>query len=385
MALFKKRREQTNQSQAVSVQTSRSVGHPFGSLGGYTPLGRVQNRLYDELRLAVPIIDTAIGKIIRLMGTFDVKCGDEYYDNMLEDFLMNISVSGTGTGMYQFLYCYMDSLLCYGNAVGEIVLDNGGEIYALYNVPIENIEVKRHSNKVDTELFFRDGCSLNKVKNDQLMLYTTFRPKAGELVGRSLLEGLPFISNILLGIYSSIEQNFNRVGNVRFSVNYKPGDSETDRAYAKERAEAIAKEWSSAMSSDSVKDFITVGDVDIKVIGADNQILDTNVPVRQMLEQIVAKLGVPPFLLGLSWSSTERMSSQQSDMLTSELESYQNLISPVIIKICRMFLRIKGCLLEPKIEWRDLSLLDLVEGANARLADAQAEKIRWEMERYIEQ
>ena len=59
----------------------------------------------------------------------------------------------------------------------------------------------------------------------------------------------------------------------------------------------------------------------IKVIGADNQVLDSQVPVRQMLEQIVAKLGVPPFLLGLSWSTTERMSAQQADLLTSELST----------------------------------------------------------------
>ena len=49
----------------------------------------------------------------------------------------------------------------------------------------------------------------------------------------------------------------------------------------------------------AIKDFVAVGDVDIKVIGADNQMIGTEVPVRQMLEQIVAKLGMPPFLLGL--------------------------------------------------------------------------------------
>ena len=63
-----------------------------------------------------------------------------------------------------------------------------------------------------------------------------------------------------------------------------------------------------AMRCGEVRDFVAVGDVDIKVIGADNQIIDTEIPVRQLLEQIVAKLSVPPFLLGLTWSSTERMS-----------------------------------------------------------------------------
>ncbi len=91
---------------------------------------------------------------------------------------------------------------------------------------------------------------------------------------------------------------------------------------AQERSRQIAREWSAAMEAGRdgrVRDFVAVGDVDIKVIGADNQVLDSEVPVRQILEQLVARTGIPPFLLGLSWSSTERMSTQQADMMTSEL------------------------------------------------------------------
>ena len=73
----------------------------------------------------------------------------------------------------------------------------------------------------------------------------------------------------------------------------------------------------------SVRDFVAVGDVDIKVIGADGPILDSQAPVRQILEQLVARTGIPPFMLGLSWSSTERMSAQQADMLTTEVTAIQ--------------------------------------------------------------
>mgnify|MGYP001527896479 FL=1 len=55
------------------------------------------------------------------------------------------------------------------------------------------------------------------------------------------------------------------------------------------------------MDSNSVKDFVAVGDVSVKVIGADNAVLDSEIPVKQLLEQIVAKTGLPPFMLGLSW------------------------------------------------------------------------------------
>ena len=163
------------------------------------------------------------------------------------------------------------------------------------------------------------------------------------------------------------------MGNVRFAVTYKPHNDAMDRAFAKERALQVAKEWGEAMNAGGrVKDFVAVGDVDIRVIGADNQILDSEVPVRQMLEQIVAKTGLPPFLLGLNWSSTERMSSQQADVLTSELESYRRIVTPVIETVCRTYLRLNGCLSGLRVIWDDITLQDEVELARARLYHAQA-------------
>ncbi|MFR9191036.1 MAG: hypothetical protein ACLVL7_13035 [Anaerotruncus massiliensis (ex Togo et al. 2019)] len=121
--------------------------------------------------------------------------------------------------------------------------------------------------------------------------------------------------------------------------------------------------------------------MDIKVIGADNQMIGTEVPVRQMLEQIVAKLGVPPFLLGLNWSTTERMSAQQADILTSELESYRRLLTPVLIRICTVFLRLRGYACGVDIAWDNINLQDELELANARLQNLQADKLARELER----
>ena len=143
----------------------------------------------------------------------------------------------------------------------------------------------------------------------------------------------------------------------------------------------MAKEWSQAMRSSrngEVRDFVAVGDVEIRVIGADGQALDSEVPVRQILEQLVAKTGLPPFLLGLSWSSTERMSAQQADLLTSELWALRRCVQPVLEKICRMWLRSEGFGCEAEIVWDDISLQDTVEEAHAALYRAQADKLRVE-------
>ena len=122
----------------------------------------------------------------------------------------------------------------------------------------------------------------------------------------------------------------------------------------------------------SVRDFVAVGDVDIKVIGADNQILDSQVPVRQILEQLVARTGIPPFLLGLSWSSTERMSTQQADMMTSEITAIRRSLEPVVRRICRLWLAVHGFGTDIRIEWADINLQDEVEEAKAALYREQA-------------
>ena len=194
------------------------------------------------------------------------------------------------------------------------------------------------------------------------------------------MKGLPFVSNILMKIYNTIGINWERVGNVRFAVTYKPQNDVMDRAYAKDRAQQVAREWSEAMQSGKqIRDFVAVGDVSIKAIGADNQILDSEVPVRQMLEQIVAKTGIPPFMLGLSWSSTERMSSQQADVLTSELEAYRRILTPVIEKISRFWLISNGIQDKAEVVWDDITLQDEVELSKAALYRAQTKRIEQEL------
>ena len=63
----------------------------------------------------------------------------------------------------------------------------------------------------------------------------------------------------------------------------------------------MAEQWAKAMEdgkNGTVPDFVAVGDVEIKVIGGEAPILDSEVPVRQILEQLVAKTGLPPFCWG---------------------------------------------------------------------------------------
>ena len=92
----------------------------------------------------------------------------------------------------------------------------------------------------------------------------------------------------------------------------------------------------------------------------------------------MAKTGLPPFLLGLNWSTTERMSAQQVDILTSELWAIRRTVQPAMERICRLYLALEGLDNRVEIIWDDISLQDITEEARADLYRAQAEKYRFE-------
>lgn len=381
MALFK-RRNKNKKCAPVVVQTRSNNNFSTSSILGYSGINEPAINLYKSMRNSIPIIDAAFGKIERLIGGFTFFCDDEKADRFLNDFSYNIKVGASRTGLEHFICTYLDSLLMFGNAVGEIVFDDNWNIAALYNANISDVVLMSGDDPLDLKVCRKNGFdSPIEPTYPERILFTALNPMPGEVGGQSVLNSLPFVTNILNKIYGAMGENFDRVGNVRFAVTYKPGENGVDQVYAKERAETIAREWSDGMAASKrgdIRDFVAVGDVDIKVIGADNQIIDYEIPAKQMVEQIVSKLSIPPFMLGLSWSTTERMSEQQAEILSSELAYYRRLLNPIILKIATTALRVNGYSDRPKIKWDVLNFNDQIQAAKTRLYNAQAEKIELE-------
>ncbi len=356
-------------AQAISVQTRPAEGAGL-------PMGAGERELYRALRRAVPIIDAAVYKLRRVIGGFTVWCPEKDTQKALAAFLDTVQVNAAGAGIGEFLGIYLEELVTYGTAVGEMVVA-GGQVSALYNAGLEALELEE-DGALGVKVSVREGGVKRPCQYPQLLLVSALNPEAGSPWGVSVLRGLPFVSEVLLKIYHTLGVNWERLGNVRFAVTCRP---EGAMYGAGDRARQIAKEWRAAMASREPRDFVAVGDVSIQAIGADNQILDSEVPVRQMLEQIVAKLGLPPFLMGLSWSSTERMSSQQADVLTSELEAYRRVLTPVILKLCRTWLTLGGYRAECRVDWEEITMQDEVDHANARYLSARADKLLYELEK----
>ena len=374
MRLFSKRKSSRLPEVQTCAAADRGIIPPL-----HTSDNPAEYRLYRELREKVPVIDAAVMKLVRLLGEFRIVCADETAQAAMDRFTSRVSVGGVGTGLQTFIGSYFDQLLTCGKAVGEIVTYEDGGVAALYQAPADAVTLRMGDDPLDIRMV-RSGLGAEPIERPELICVTLLNPRPGTLHGSSLLSGLPFVSDLLMKIFHCVGQNFERAGNVRFAVTYNPPAS-AGAVNARQRVNEIAEQWSRAMRDKGrVCDFVSVGDVSIRAIGADSQIIDCDIPIRHVLEQIVAKLSIPPFLLGLSWSSTERMSSQQADILTSELEYYRSLLNPVIEKIARVYLNGERLNPEIRVEWSNISLQDETELASARLDNARAAQLEQSME-----
>ncbi len=377
------KRKQKSSVAGCTTQLRSYQSHPFGSMRGYVPLGGAETRLYSAMREAIPLLDAAICKLVRLTGGFTVRCGGGAPEAALQEFLRTVDCGRGQRGIDSFLSGFLDSLLTYGRAIGEMVI-TGGRLTGVCWGDVTQLQIEEGENPYDYVLCAADrNGTMRPLPYPQLLLFATLNPEPTNPYGVSLLRSMPFLCDILLKIYNTIGVNWERAGNVRYAVVCRPTGDAPDAGTAQERAQQMAGEWAQAMQESkngSVRDFVAVGDVSVKVIGSDGQILDAETPVRLILEQLVSRTGLPPFLLGLSWSSTERMSAQQADMLTSELWALRRAVQPVLERICEQYLRMNGCGRKPEIVWEDISLQDLTEEAQAEYYRAQADKIRAELE-----
>ena len=171
MPLRKKKSPET----AVQTVGDRYSAHPFSAIDGYSPLATPQYRLYEQLREAVPVIDAAIMKIVRLTGGFTVSSGDGRANALLEHFVCDVPVGGNQNGIGAFASSYLEQLLTYGTAVGEVVM-RGGNVAGLYNAPLENIELHRASDGFGVEVYTA-GANPKPVKYPELILLSTLNPQ----------------------------------------------------------------------------------------------------------------------------------------------------------------------------------------------------------------
>jgi len=193
---------------------------------------------------------------------------------------------------------------------------------------------------------------------------------------------IPFVTRILVAIYQSLGESWSRWGTPAYQVLWKPpagfidADGERTREVMREIQSSFVEAMKARKESGEVRDFFAAGDLSIKAITPEGQMLEFVEPHRALLEQVIAATGLPPFLLGVHWSTTERMSQQQADILIAEVKDIRQELTPVVEKVFETLVRVRGLKGRYRVTWSEVSLQDLKDQAEAAYRQALAEKLR---------
>lgn len=161
------------------------------------------------IREAVPVVDAAIMKIVRLTGGFEVSCADKNAQRALAEFIRTVPVGRGQTGLESFLAQYLDSMITCGRAVGEIVANGNRDIVAVLCGNVADVQIREGKTPLDFELcgVSDTGC-VTPFRYQNLLLFTPFNPEADSPYGVSMLRSMPFLCGILLKIYQSLGINW---------------------------------------------------------------------------------------------------------------------------------------------------------------------------------
>ncbi|MFQ7855182.1 MAG: hypothetical protein ACLRIS_08700 [Flavonifractor plautii] len=116
-------------------------------LDGYVPLSQGEMELYRSIREAVPIVDAALRKLVRLAGGVKVSCRESAAQEGLDWFLQHVNTGRGQRGIQSFLDGYLDSMLTFGRAVGRSSLTGGAGIAAVLCGNPADVEIREGSRR----------------------------------------------------------------------------------------------------------------------------------------------------------------------------------------------------------------------------------------------
>jgi hypothetical protein len=384
---------QTALMKGASIATAgRTRGHrPPSGLPIWQRQPLVQGILYpddnlltflEELRRTTPLVDRAQAALVQLCGKIEIE-GSKTAARELTEWMERVPVNQLQNGFQSWLEGHLDSMLQYGKAVGEIVPARGQkDIYALTNLDPRSVLFKVTPDPLALDPYQRQGTVTEfRRLNRNTILVSLNGGHVDRPHGVSIYRATPFVSQCLRTVENACAQQWKRTGAPPFHLNWRPGPTFRDPngTLAAEVRNELKAEWDDVMGArdpetNTIKDLITSGEITVTTIGADGMPAVITESARHFAEQIVAVTGLPPWMLGLSWTTTETMSSQQAELLVAQIEGIRRAVLPQIQQIIDTRQRFTGTRGAVTVKWSTVSLHDAVEQARAQSYKAQAEQ-----------
>ena len=364
--------------------------HSWEQMGSMTALTTIAQSagvdfpLYDALRQGIPVIDSAIGEMVRLVGVPEF-VGDPEAVDFLNAWFDAVPVIGYNVlGLRNFMQTQLDGMLMYGKAGAEIVLTNARDgVYGLKPIPVNTLVLKPAENGLVSIGQQQTAHGIEPVIMDpDFLFYSVNRPRGDKPHGTSLLASLPFVAEIWLRMVWSMGQTWMRFGTPRYHVNMEiPKDAGLEEEQIQRLREGMRDAFTTAMehSRDAtfIDDFFSNGGVTVEVIGAAGEALAIEVPARVIMEQIISVTGLPAWWFGFSFGAqSERLGSEQAKKTTDFVGGFREELTPDIRHLAEMVLLFAGISAQWGLKWSEVNLTDRTQSAQADQLESQALAVR---------
>ena len=381
-------RRVTARGQKLSSGTASTVQlRPNNGQGPYTSgfrkfvARKVDAPFYEFLREAIPIMDAAIWRLVSLDGHIVIEGDKLSLVDEIQEWIDNVQVNELQTGLQALHQNFSNEAFEQGFALGEFVASpRRNDIVALRVADSKFIKFNRTPREM--EIWQKaDGDLQERQLNTANLFYWSIHNENQNPYGTPLFRSCEFVAQILATIHNSQLNVWERFGDPSFSLVYKT--SRKDGNNHQERCDALAKDLDSVVrakrlgkSADFVHAIDTGSEIEIKIIGADNQVLELEMPAKHVLEQIVSKTGLPPWMLGMHWSTTERLAEFESEMVLADIATRQSAKLPTFKRIIATLLKMRGRTWKKgdwELKYQQVNLHDIEKQARARFLNAQAD------------
>lgn len=369
---------------------------------------------YEALRRAMPLIDGGINMMVLLDGIVRIAGKNQALVNEISAAMTEIRVDDCETGLQSFYEITGTELYEQGFAMAERVFDargralvalrtadskgmlarrnEDGTIEWYYRPPAYELAVRRNGTDY-TEVVLRNNIvnvtpgyinQLNYMALDpRTLLYSSYRPESNGPYGVSIMRSIEFVSQILMRIQNATGHVWDRFGDPSFHLTYATKNRNLKGPDLDKRRDQLAGDLANVLaakrsgnSADLVNAIGADDTITLNVIGANGAVVNLDIPAKHMSEQILAKIPVPGWMLGLTDGSNNRMGDQQSEMvlMSSKVRFERRL--PMLNSIVQSWLRGQGIAWKPG-DWEIVqelpNLRDVMKQAQARFLNAQAD------------
>ena len=368
----------------IGPASRRSYDNPLGLDMSKTVKVPVDLALYDTITRSLPFVDRAFRTLSRMITPFEITCDNEPTQEALTQWLEDVRVNYLFRGFQAFGRPYVRQALKYGKTAGEVVLaPSKREIEGLHVIDGKVLRIVRDDEQ-GLLLGQDDGKGgVSVYETPELFVYSAINSEGDNPHGVSLLRSVPFVADCLLRMEMAVRRLWQRSGAPSFLIWYQVDkDVGITDDKLKEIQSALETDWHDSQkvrwNEEGIQDFAGAGQGTLmfQAIGSDVKELTFEQPHRAMQEQIVASVELAPFMLGLQWSTTERMSQQQADCIVSTVEDIRVELKPDFLHILDWVQRVMGLRGKVGLAWKPVNLQDAREQAMAEFMAARTRKTK---------